>query len=206
VEERQPFYKRVGFWTGPFLVVVALLVAVLLAVGWNSLGGFPRDFDKYATIPVPGAQTVNLPEGDVRLNFENDAFRSGDSSHLEDQPEGLDVRVISATTGDEAEVEDVPSWIFSSVSDDRGHEPWGKVEIPEAGDYTIQATDDASGGFGSKPPPAQADDAGPEIAVGQSPWTPGGSVMLGAILCGVAVFTVILLLFGLPFWIAFRKR
>ena len=34
----------------------------------------------------------------------------------------------------------VPGWQFSSISNDRGREPFGKVEIPSAGSYRIRVT------------------------------------------------------------------
>jgi hypothetical protein len=195
----QRWYQSSSFWLGPFMLILALVVGAVIGVGWYILGGFPRDHDAYATVPVPGLATVNLPEGDVRINFENDAHQSGDSTILEDQPEGLDVRVVPAEGGDELEIEDVPSWIFASTSGDRGHEPYAKIDVPEAGEYVVQAADEASGGFNAPPPQgAVADDAGPEIALGKSPWTPLDSRFLGAVLAGLAV-VLIVLLFTLPF-------
>lgn len=197
--EDRPRYRSPSFWTGPFLWILGLVLGVGIGVGWYILGGFPGDHDEYGTVPVPGLARLDLPEGDVRINFENDAYRSGDSTILEDQPEGLDVRVISVAGGDELAVEDVPSWLFSSTVEDRGHEPWGKVDVPEAGDYVVQTTDAASGGFKAAPPKgAVADNAGPEITLGKKPWTPLGSKFLGAVLAGLAILAVILL-FSLPF-------
>ena len=203
--ENRRWYQSSSFWTGPFIWITGLVVGIIIGVGWYILGGFPRDHDKYGTVAVPGLVTIDLPEGDVRLNFENDAFRSGDSTHIEDQPDGLDVRVISATAGDEVEVEDVPSWIFSSTVEDRGHEPYAKIDVPEAGSYVVQATDSASGGFEAPPPKGSAaDDQGPEITIGQSPWTPLDSKVLGAVLAGLAVISVLLLLM-LPFTLMRRR-
>src|SRR5687768_7335334 len=124
------FWQNPGFWLGPFSIGIGILVGVLVGAGWYMLGGFPRDHDAYATIPIPGQAVVNLPEGDVRINFENDAHRSGDSTIIDDQPEGLEVVVTPAAGGEPLEVEDVPSWLFGSTTNDRGHEPFGKTEIP----------------------------------------------------------------------------
>jgi len=199
-ERTKPFYQRSSFWTGPFLWGSGLVVAVVIGIGWYILGGFPGDHDEYATVNVPGQQVVELPEGDVRLNFENDAFRSGDTSHLEDQPPGLAVQVTPDGGGEPLELEDVPSWLFSSTVDDRGHEPHRKLDVPAEGEYLVQATAEGNPKLGS-PALAQApaaDDGGPEIAVGAAPWTPLDSKLAGAILAGLAVFIVVIA-FSLPF-------
>ena len=150
---------------------------------------------------------MNLHEGEVRLNHENDAFRSGDTTSVDDQPEGLEVRVTPAAGGEPLEIEEVPSWLFSSTSDDRGHEPFRKVDLPSAGDYLVQATADGQPGFGSGAlaQAPVADDVGPEVTVGAAPWTPLDSKLAGAILAGLAVF-VVLLLFTLPFRLIGRSR
>jgi hypothetical protein len=191
------WYQSSSFWLGPFMWATSVLVGVVIGIGWYVLGGFPRDHDAYGAVPVPGQATFELPKEEVRLYFENEAVRSGDSTSISDQPQGLDVRITSAG-GEEVEVEDVPSWIFSATGDDRGHEPYGKADLPESGEYAIAATDDASGGFKQLPPNAVADDAGPEITVGRSAWNPLDSKFLGAVLAGLAV-VLVLALFTLPF-------
>jgi len=200
---RKPFYQRGSFWLGPFTWGLALVIAVGLGIAWYVLGGFPRDHDKYGEIPVPGQAALTLPKGDVRLNFENHATHSGDSTTLDDQPGGLKVQVTPAEGGDPLEVDDVPSWLFSSTSGSRGHEPYGKVDVPAGGVYLVSASAD-----GEPVPPAPnpttptsstpSVDEGPAISVGQSPWTPGDSKLLGAILCGAAVMALVLAL-TLPF-------
>jgi hypothetical protein len=200
---RKPFHRRGSFWLGPFTWGLALVLAVGLGIGWYVLGGFPRDHDKYGEVAVPGQAVLALPSGDVRLNFENHATHSGDSTTLDDRPAGLKVQVAPASGGAPLEVSDVPSWLFSSTSGSRGHEPYGKIDVPSAGHYLVSSSAD-----GAPAPPAPkvatvapqppSVDSGPAISVGQSPWTPGGSKLLGAILCGVVVLAVILGL-TLPF-------
>jgi hypothetical protein len=198
-----PFYQRASFWTGPFMWGLGLVVAVVVAIGWYVLGGFPRDHDKYGEVAVPGQAVLSLPDGDIRLNFENSATRSGDTTSLDDQPAGLTVQVTPVAGGDPAEVEDGPSWIFSSTSGSRGHEPFGKVDLPDSGDYLVATSADGQPAPKAAPGTAAAADApkvdsGPAISVGQSPWTPLDSKFLGAVLCFVAVMLVIML-FTLPF-------
>ena len=203
-QEDPPFYQRASFWMGPFTIGLGLLVAVAVGIGWYILGGFPRDHDRYGEVRVPGDAVLELPEGDVRLYFENHATHSGDSTTIDDQPPGLKVAVRSASGGKPLAIEDVPSWLFSATTNDRGHEPLGKVDVPKAGDYLVAATDDSSKGTQlgapsnspSKPPSI---DEGPAISVGQSPWTPLDSRLAGAILVGAAAFLVFGVLFALPF-------
>jgi hypothetical protein len=201
---RKPFYQRGSFWLGPFAWGLGLVLAIGLAAAWYTLGGFPRDHDKYGEVAVPGEAVLALPSGDVRLNFENRATHSGDSTTLDDRPSGLDVRVTPAGGGDPLAIDDVPSWLFSSTSGSRGHEPYGKIDVPSAGNYLVATTDEQAGAFKqggyklvSQEPPPSVDD-GAAISVGQSPWTPGDSKLLGAILCGVVVLGLALA-FTLPF-------
>ncbi len=210
MEARKPFYQRGSFWLGPFAWGLGLVLAVGLAIGWYILGGFPRDHDRYGEVAVPGQAVLSLPAGDVRLNFENHATQNGDNTSLDDQPVGLAVRVVPQEGGGAPlKIDDVPSWLFSSTSGSRGHEPYGKIDVPSAGRYLVQAVDDASGPVpvgdsgwkGYAPLRASGTpsvDSGPAISVGQSPWTPGDSKLFGAILCGVAVMALVLAL-TLPF-------
>jgi len=204
---RAPFYQRPSFWTGPFLFGLGILLAIAGGIAWYLIGGFPGDHDEYATVNVPGSGVVELPEGDVRLNHENNATRSGDSTILDDQPDGLAVSVAPAGGGEPLEIEDVPSWLFSSTVDDRGHEPWHKVDVPAAGSYVVEATADGLPPLGSpalaKAP--AADDAGPEVTVGKGPWNPVDSKLAGAILAGFVVFLLVYAL-SLPFKLIRRNR
>jgi hypothetical protein len=188
------WYASASFWTGPFRIGFALALALAIGVTWYTLGGFPRDHDKYGSVSVPGQQVLELPKGDVRINFENDTVGSGDNKSIQDQPRGLAVRVLPTAGGEPIAVKDVPSWLFSSTSGDRGHEPFGKVQIPSAGDYRIRVTDDQAGRFDSAAArrPAHETGSGPEIAFGQRPWSPLDSNLLGAILAGVLIFLAVL--------------
>lgn len=200
----KPFYQRGRFWLGPFMWGLGLVIAIALGIAWYVLGGFPRDHDKYGEVQVPGQANLALPAGDVRLYFENHATPSGGSTTLDHRPSGLDVRVTPTEGGAPLQIDDVPSWLFSSTNGSRGHEPYGKIDVPAAGNYLVAATDDQAGAFNKggynlaiqEPPPTV--DSGPAISVGQSPWTPGDSKLLGAILAGVAVMALVLAL-TLPF-------
>ncbi len=198
-------FSGANFWTGPFLAILGIGLAALLGAGWYILGGLPRDHDKYGEVVVPGRAVLALPGEEVRLDFENHASQSGDSTHLDDQPAGLDVRITPAAGGEAVEIEDVPSWLFSSTVNDRGHEPWGKADVPSAGDYVVETTDDSAGPFqppGGASPPASEDepnvDQGAAISVGAKPWNPFGSVIAGAILVAMLVLLA-MFAFSLPF-------
>jgi hypothetical protein len=200
---RKPFYQRGSFWLGRFTWGLGLLLAVGLGIAWYVLGGFPRDHDKYGEVSVPGIAALSLPEGDVRLDFENHATRSVDSSTIDDQPAGLKVDVTPPGGSQTLHVDDVPSWLFGSTSGDRGHEPFGKVDVPRGGTYLVSASAEGEPAplapkrsKAASPPPSI--DEGAAISVGQSPWTPGDSKLLGAILCGVVVLALTLA-FTLPF-------
>lgn len=206
-ERGKPFHQRASFWTGPFLFGLGVLLAIGAGITWYLVGGFPGDHDEYGAVSVPGREVIELPEGDVRLNHENDATRSGDSTILDDQPEGLAVSVTPAGGGEPLEVEDVPSWLFSSTVDDRGHEPFRKVDVPAEGEYVVEATADglpplASPALAKAP---AADDAGPEITVGKGPWNPLDSKLAGAILGGLVIFALVYA-FSLPFKLFGRNR
>jgi hypothetical protein len=191
-----PWYASVSFWTGPFALGLGLLIAVGIGVAWYVLGGFPRDHDTYGSVSVPGQQVLQLPEGDVRVNFENDTTGSGETRSIEDRPKGLAVRVLPAGGGEEIVVRHVPNWLFSSITNDRGHEPFGKVDIPQAGRYRVQVTDDHAHEIDSAvvSRATSGTGAGPEITLGQRPWSPLDSVLLGAMLAGLAIFLAVVLL------------
>ena len=204
----KPFYSRASFWVGPFMWILGVVVATALAIGWYALGGFPRDHDRYGEVPVPGVAVLDLPDGDVRINFENAAHHTGDSTTLEDQPDGLAAVVTPAGGGEPLEVEDVPSWIFSSTSGNRGHEPWAKVDVPSEGAYVVAASAEGEPApptprAATVPPDPPKVDTDAALSVGAAPWNPLESKFLGAVLVFVAVMLVILA-FTLPFRLFMR--
>ena len=203
ISEDKPFYSRASFWTGPFMWILGIVVGAALAIGWYVLGGFPRDHDKYGEVPVPGVAVLELPDNDVRINFENHATHSGDSTTIDDQPAGLTAVVTPVGGGEQLEVDDVPSWIFSSTSGDRGHEPWAKIDVPTAGPYLVAASSEGQPSprapkTATPTPDEPKVDSGAALSFGAAPWTPLDSKFLGAVLVFVAVMLLILA-FTLPF-------
>jgi hypothetical protein len=63
------------------------------------------------------------------------------------------VRILPADCGEKIAVKDASNWLFSSITGDRGHEPFGKVEIPSPGSYRIQVTHDDARVFDSAAAP-----------------------------------------------------
>ncbi len=112
------------------------------------------------------SKTVELPEGEVRLNWEGGVQSVGSSRTADDAPDDLTVVVRPAGGGKPIETE--KSGGYSSVVGDTGWSSWRKVEIPEAGPYFIAAVT-PSGEAGI-------------LAIGKSFWNPLGSRILGALL------------------------
>ena len=82
-------FSGASFWTGPFLVGLAVILGLGLGGVFYFLEGWPGDHDEYGEVAIPGAVVLKLPEDQVRLNFENHATQSGDTTSVDDQPEGL---------------------------------------------------------------------------------------------------------------------
>ncbi len=154
-----------------------MLLGIAVAYAWSVFGGFPHDADRYGRIGVPGAQTIALPAGRIPLDHDDLMQGGGDTRTLADAPAGLRVRVTPEGGGKDLPVASVPGWLFSSSSGDRGHEPFARVDVPEAGRYKIRVRADER--------------SAAQIVVGASPWTPFGSVTAGAALTFLVVFLVV---------------
>ena len=166
------------FWTGPFLIGLGVIIGGLIAYGWTVFGGFPVDADRYGRVDVPGQKVIELPEGIVPFDYDNVMVGGGETRSIMDRPDGLGLTVRPANgDGDELEIESIPGWLFSSSSGDRGHEPFGRADVPRAGRYEVITA--GSGGGGS-----------PQIVVGAAPWNPFGSITAGAALAFLAVFSL----------------
>ena len=178
-------------WVAPLVIVTTVVVAIAVGLLWYVIGGWPRDHDRYGTVPIPGQRTLELPQGEVRLDFEGEVSGGTQTRTLEDPPPGLRVRV-RARNGRELDVDEVSSSLYGVFSGGRGHEPFGKVDVPERGRYGVRTT-------------AEEASAGGEITAGPELWNPLGSRALGAVLAGFAVLLV-LLVFDLPFIIMAGRR
>lgn len=168
-----------------------VVIAIVLGVLWFVIGGWPRDHDRYGEVEIPGKKTLQLPEGEVRLSFEGQAVGGGSNRSLEDPPEGLKVRV-TPSEGRRLKIESVSRSLYTVLSGDSGHEPYGKVEVPRRGSYRIVTS--AAGGAGSG-----------RIAAGPPLWNPLGSRAVGAVAIFLASLLALLLLEA-PLLLMARRR
>ena len=182
-----------AFWTGRFLPVLGAGLAVLIAVTWFQFGGLPRGYDTYGRVSVPGQRVLALPAGEVTLDFENGLNLAGTDNASEiHAPPGMVVTVTPVTRPSAPLLVDrVPTWLFESDRQNYGHKPWGRVQIPAAGRYLVETGRDGHS-LPAVPDPARRATAapfgGPTIAAGEAPWTPLGSPLVGALLCGLLLF------------------
>ena len=174
--------RTARLWLFVFGPLIGVIVALIVAAAWWVMGGFPSDHAKYATVAVPGSESVRLPEGEARLYWQAITVGGGDDSSVADRPDGLDVTVADEN-GTELEVSSVPSWLFSSTNSTTGYEPFGKVDVPAAGSYAV-----TTGFDDGEVPPAHA-----AITIGAEPWNPGGSKVAGAVLCFILIFAIAVL-------------
>jgi hypothetical protein len=170
-------------WVAPVVIATTVVIAVVLGVLWYVIGGWPRDHDRYGAVPIPGQRTLELPDGEVRLAFEGEVSGGTRTRTLEDPPDDLRVRITRG--GRELPVEDVSGSLYGVFVGGRGHEPFGKVEVPEAGRYRVRTVTETGSPSG-------------EITAGPELWNPGGSRLLGALAVFVASLLVLLVL-DLPF-------
>lgn len=178
-------------WVVPVVVGSTVVLAIVLAVLWYVIGGWPRDYDRYGALAIPGQRTFGLPRGEVRLSFEGQASGGGQTRTLQDPPEGLEVGV-SSPGGRPLEVKSVSGSLYSVLSGDRGHEPYGKVDIPERGTYRLRTS-------------AREVSPGGRITAGPPLWNPLGSPVVGALAVFVAAVLVLSLL-ELPLLLAAGRR
>ena len=178
-------------WVVALVVGSTVVIAIVLGVLWYVIGGWPRDHDRYGEVAIPGQRTVELPKGEVRLSFEGQVTGGGEARTLEDPPEGLRVR-LSRPRGRPLEVESVSRSLYGILSGDRGHEPFGKVEVPERGRYRV-----ATSARGATP--------SGRITAGPKLWNPLGSRVAGAFGIFFAALVALMLL-ELPLLIGIGRR
>jgi hypothetical protein len=159
--------RSVPRWVLPVVVGSTVVIAIALGVLWYVIGGWPRDHDRYGAVRIPGRQTLELPKGEVRLDFEGHVSGGGETRTLEDPPPGLEVRV-RRRSGRPLMVERVSNSLYGVFTGGRGHEPFGKVDVPERGGYRVRAV-------------ARGSSPGGRITAGPKLWNPFDSRLLGAL-------------------------
>ncbi len=153
-------------------------------------GQSPADAIKGLEEDIKAKQTTesakfDLPEGEVRLNWEGTVSSFGGGSRtVSEPPDDMTATVTPAAGGKPLEIEDRGG--YESIVGDTGWNSWRSFEVPEEGTYVISI----------EQPTAE----GGAVAVGEGFWKPGGSRVLGAVLVGllpIAIGLVVLTLIGI---------
>lgn len=186
------YVSTTRFWLGQFLVVLVSAVFVVLAIAFVQVGGLPHDFDRYGIVGEPGTAVLELPAGRVMLDFVDDVpYCYDDTNHSKNPsihlaPNGLAVRVVPIGGGRPLNFTSIPDSLYEGITGCRGHVPFGRIDVPSAGRYSVETTDSATGGFegafDTADPESGDSTSGPGIAFGAAPWTPLGSPLFGAVL------------------------
>lgn len=190
---------RVHWGWSALILVVGALLALLLGYSVYTYGGIPHDHDRYGVVAVPGRQVLVLPAGQVMLDHSSDVRSCRDGTNhsknptLQSAPDGMAVRIV-AMSGElvSLPVTSVPTWLYESKSKCRGHEPFGRIDVPSAGRYLVETTDSMHGGYAAPPdrrgPLTSAPKSGPGIAFGAAPWAPFEMPVLSGLIAGAIVF------------------
>lgn len=177
------------------------LLGVVLGFGTFLYGGIPHGYDSYGIVAVPDRKVLDLPEGRVMLDHADDVEGCwNNTSHIEnasiyEAPKGLAVKVSAVADGTVLPVTPVPRWLYSNITNCRGHEPFGHIEVPKAGRYVVETADAEHDGLSTKATSATG------IALGPKPWAPFGS----PVLAGLAVAVIAIGLMVVPSWVRRRR-
>ena len=121
------------------LVIAGLTLVGMFAAGcglaiWGAVEGI-GETDAYGRVAVPGKASLELPEGDVSVYFESGSLKSALKSSREDV--GLS---IVSDSGEPIDLRGRGS-VDEEVSEgDVTRVNFDRVEIPEAGTYSVRAT------------------------------------------------------------------
>lgn len=167
------------WWVAPILLGVGLLLGAV----WFVLGGLPfTNHAAYGRVPVPGTGAVTLPVGTVWVHFEEDGI-SGESDSA-DMPS--DLLVVVTSSGGSLGIVRLSENLFSSSTNNTGHVPYGRIEVPVAGSYQVTTAADQ-----------QTSAVAPRVTFGEPPWNPFGPLIVGALVV-FAPFAVLALVLLLP--------
>jgi hypothetical protein len=191
-----------------FPIWLGMVLAFGAGVAWMSVGGIPRGIDRFGVVQVPGRQVVSLPAGKVLMDHYDDVhgchegkqtLKNGSIPAL---PEDTTVRITSdSKQSGPLRVTRRSATAYVGISGCRGHDPFGQIDVPSAGEYLVAISDSAHNA--SDQPMAhhgKNSTTGSGISFGYPPWSPLGISVIGAVLAaalvGVAGWGLATLLFG----------
>jgi hypothetical protein len=168
----------VSAWRIAMLVVGFAALAAGLALGLPSL--LAGDHDEYGRIDVPpGKGTVELPEGEVVVFYEEARAISTDEAVIE--PE-VDWEIRAAGGGEPLPL-DGDGGRESNVREQRAWSDFETLDVPEAGAYEVEIIDVSAGG------------PDPTVTFGSSGVTGGAlTLTIGGIAIGSLLITLALVL------------
>jgi len=129
----QPGKRPPSYLAAYLTLAVALVAAILFVIIFGAVKAFTAS-DRYGTVPVPGEETLNLPEGDVTVYFQ-EAVHLGENQTL-DPPRDLRLEIRGAGGGPPVELD--RGGASSEIGGGFGERvSIGDVDVPAGGDYTV---------------------------------------------------------------------
>lgn len=177
---------------------LGLLVSGGLGVAAASYGGIPHDHDRFGVVAVPGRQVLELPSGRVMIDRVDDVYECWDNTNhvknagLNRAPDGMVIRVVSVRDDlKPLPITAVSPSLYLSERGCRGHTPFGRIDVPHAGQYLVESADSESGSFTGAPDLSGAmtttSTEGPGFAFGPAPWALLGSPLLAGLTIAILV-------------------
>jgi hypothetical protein len=126
--------KRPPSYIAAFIaLVVALVAAILFVVVYGAVMAFTAS-DRYGSVPMPGRETLELPQGDVTVYFQ-EGVQLRENENLR-PPSDLRVQIRGSEAGPSLRV--VRSGTSSQVGGGFGERvSIGDIDVPEEGDYVV---------------------------------------------------------------------
>jgi Short C-terminal domain len=134
----RPVFARIGISVSVLTIVVAVVGFVVTLI----LNAFVLDkFDAYGEVPIPGSGSVQLPAGDVTINFHTEVMGGTGGGGLPvpqltmdiDSPAGAPDPKVTESSGS-----------TTTVNNDAHVRVW-VMQVAVAGTYTIKAGGDVNG-------------------------------------------------------------
>jgi hypothetical protein len=132
------------------VIGVVLFLAVDVWILWRVFGGGNRAA-RYGSTPAPGETTLELPEGRLRLTYQESVHSGGGEGTIDfDAPAGLNVTVTPISGGAALELKQARGHNASTIAaflpgGPRSRVRIGTVEVPAAGRYVLRAEGDLAG-------------------------------------------------------------